>query len=1012
MEVVFLGGASGIGASCVAVQLGGRWLLVDAGVRVGGGDRLPDLAFLEGKNLAAIFITHAHADHIGALPLVHQTFPATPIYASRASMLLMEVMLNDALQVMAKRAISELEVPLYDKTLVARTLHRLRPLPLNGTSGAPELPGVTIHVARAGHVAGAVSLGFEARDGALLISGDVSLTPQRTVAPAAMPTLRQPDLLVLESTYGTRLHPNRRAEEDRLAQAVAAGIARGGHVLIPAFALGRAQEVLRILQSAQRRGSIPEFPIWVDGLVRTVCATYTAIPEALTPAMQRQIEAGHNPFTSRTIRFVDTPRQREQILQGALACIVSSSGMLTGGPSAFYATHLAENPEASILITGYQDEEAPGRRLLELAEGQGGSLDIGGKTAQVRCQIAKYALSAHADGSELAALVKALQPAAVALVHGDAEARAALAQRLHDTETILPNDGQALVIQPRARRTSSRRPSPNAVAGSGIGQGEPLGASDIPRLWAAVRSGGASAATQIVGIRELALVWYGLDAGADEELAVQQALSRRDPSDPDPYFVPLPDLNGMFRIRAPDEIEAAAAPQPSRTQIRPGMVLLVQAYPEKVVLALCYDTRSEAVWVYLPEGDINRNRYPRAAALDVLGPWPGGLTPDVASLRLALADHMKAAKQWRRRRPPCELAQQMTPEQHYSLDDLAGLMGIAPDNLVGRLALATMLRDLPRLFVCLGRDDSSLGSRYALEETWEEALAAGDGAERPDQMWILSVVERHVGNPPDLYKRSVNPDTGEVTLLFHFPAIAQARYGTALAAAAAEANVAITISPQAHQGALAATAQALLPSGLRLDRQPSLHLDLNVVRVKCSGTATQEATQQAIDQFFTQTGWHLEIEQRDSAAPAALVSESIPEGRMDEQSSVALVRSTLGRDSGCYKIGVNKMAGTLTVRFYFPAVAQERYAATLDALAERTGWRIMIHTAAHQGALEDQLRRVLPTELSLIGAPSLYQAERTLVATYRGSAAETALLQAQDAFSAATGWSLVLRREG
>src|SRR2546421_4854322 len=101
MQVLFLGGASGVGASCLAIEIGGQWIVVDAGVRVDRkSDPLPNLALLEGKDVRAIFVTHAHADHIGALPLVHQAYPLAPIFTARATSLLMEVMLADALKIM------------------------------------------------------------------------------------------------------------------------------------------------------------------------------------------------------------------------------------------------------------------------------------------------------------------------------------------------------------------------------------------------------------------------------------------------------------------------------------------------------------------------------------------------------------------------------------------------------------------------------------------------------------------------------------------------------------------------------------------------------------------------------------------------------------------------------------------------------------------------------------------------------------------------------------------------
>src|SRR2546425_211460 len=248
MQVIFVGGASGVGASCLAIQLAEQWFVVDAGVRVDRkSDPLPDLSLLEGKDVRAIFVTHAHADHIGALPLLYQAFPSAPIFASRGTSLLMEVMLADALKVMTRRAVEEMELPLYPETLVAGMLTRVRPLPVGEPFTLPQLPGITISASRAGHIAGAVSFGFVAAEGSLVVSGDVSITPQRTVLGAVAPPVERCDLLVLESTYGARLHPNRQAEENRLAQAVAAGLAGGGASPIPSLRPGAGAERLRLL---------------------------------------------------------------------------------------------------------------------------------------------------------------------------------------------------------------------------------------------------------------------------------------------------------------------------------------------------------------------------------------------------------------------------------------------------------------------------------------------------------------------------------------------------------------------------------------------------------------------------------------------------------------------------------------------------------------------------------------------------------------------------------------------
>ncbi|MEN9936584.1 MAG: hypothetical protein RLZZ387_3163 [Chloroflexota bacterium] len=854
MRLQFLGGASGVGATCQLIEVGGRHILVDAGVRMGGVDRLPDLAGLDGVDLAAILVTHAHADHIGALPLVASRYPATPIYASPATIALVEVMLGDAVRVMARRASEELELPLYDDVLVAATLRQLRPLQA-GAQALPELPGVAVHAHRAGHIAGAVSIGLEAGDGRLVISGDVSATPQRTILGAALPAPKHPDLLVLESTYGARLHPNRAQEERKLAEAVAQVVVRGGHCLIPAFALGRAQEVILILRAAQRDGLIPEFPIAVDGLVRSVCAAYAAIPAALTPALRRHIEGGRKPFFSRTVQAVTTTQERERVVAGAPGAIIASSGMLTGGPSVWYAERLAANPQSAIFFSGYLDEEAPGRALLDLADAppETRRITLGAKTFPVACQVGRYGLSAHADGDELAGIVRALQPRAVALVHGDPEARAALRERLRGlSEVLLPQDGQTLAIAPSER--GGRRVSVPAPAVSpapvGIGGGAALDAVGLERLWAALRDGSG---VQALGVRELARAWHGDGFGEAEEERVSALLEAGTP-----FFKPLPGAPGLYRILAPAEARraqaAGAGAQPRGPRIdQVGIQAIIDRHlggaPDLYQRSIDPATGAVTLRYFFP--DLARERDAAAIA------------------RLAEEAGVPVA---------------VSPQPHQgelTAEALACLpAGVTPERTPA-IRLESKVVEVRAAGQAERGEVEAAQARFAARTGWrlvitglalpagkvaeERGRAPGDepglfappaGTQRSEPNWAIQTARSWFGEA-GCYKAGVDSQAGVLTLRFHFPDAAREREVAHLAELAAYTGWCVRVAPEAHQEALIQAALRGIPAGLTPLGRPALQSAAREVVLRVQGQAAPEEVAVAQDAFLALTGWRL-----------------------------------------------------------------------------------------------------------------------------------------------------------
>ncbi|MBN2387528.1 MAG: MBL fold metallo-hydrolase [Anaerolineales bacterium] len=448
MKIIFLGGADEVGASGTLIETAGRRILVDCGIRPsararGGSveaDQLPDLSQIESGSgqLDAVLITHAHIDHTGALELVLERYPDVPVYTTAPTLALTRVLHQDSHRIMQSRLEEEGELPIFDEVAVQRLMSAMVPVPFKTRLSVTD--GLAVTFFPAGHIIGAAMIGLESQEGNLLLSGDFSISPQRTVDGARPPAFR-PDAFIVESTYGGRLHANRAAQERKLVETVAQVTAAGGKVLIPAFALGRAQEILLILNEHQQRGDLPAIPIWADGMVRTICQTYPAFGEALPLALQ---ERGAQFFNAH-IRPVASNDQRNAILWNpGPAVIVASSGMLAGGPSLSYARALAGKPEHAILLTGYQDEESPGRRLQELGERGAGSLHLGKDKVDVKCRIATYSLSAHADESQIINLTETLDPETVFLVHGDGSARASIEKALvaRQRSVRLPKAGQ------------------------------------------------------------------------------------------------------------------------------------------------------------------------------------------------------------------------------------------------------------------------------------------------------------------------------------------------------------------------------------------------------------------------------------------------------------------------------------------------------------------------------------------------------------------------------------------
>ncbi len=439
-KISFLGAAKTVTGSQYLVEAGEHRVLVDSGMFQGEKAlRLLNWAepVFDPARIEAVVVTHTHLDHIGRLPrLVKQGFRG-PIYCTPPTSELAEILLLDAAHLQEEDASylnrkgltkHQPALPLFEQADVERTLELLRPTPL----GRPQeiAAGISFRYQEAGHLLGAASAVVHLLEGGrettVLFSGDVGrfdtvLTRDPDPAPEA-------DYLVVESTYGNRTHAALPVL-DQLEGVLKRTFARGGVLLIPAFAVGRAQQMITLMDELVTQGRVRAFPIHIDSpMAIDATRIYAAHPEGSKESLQSI--GGRSLLHGKWIHLHKTRAESEALntLKGP-AVIISSSGMLSGGRILHHCRVRLPHPENTLLITGYQAVGTLGRALLDGAH----VVRIHKGDVPVLAEIRDLkGLSGHADAGEMLRWLAAVRrpPRTVFVTHGEEDAALALAARI------------------------------------------------------------------------------------------------------------------------------------------------------------------------------------------------------------------------------------------------------------------------------------------------------------------------------------------------------------------------------------------------------------------------------------------------------------------------------------------------------------------------------------------------------------------------------------------------------
>jgi Cft2 family RNA processing exonuclease len=429
-----------IGASSWFVEIEGSRLLMDAGVhpKREGWASLPLYDRIKNEEVDAIAISHCHHDHVGSLPIAQRYCPRAHVLMTELSYFVVERVLHNSVNVM-KRQRDELgikEYPLFTHEELDETAHLYQGFKYNREIdwGAfhkvrAGFPSPTLEFYDAGHAIGSAGIIVRGQKETLFFTGDVCFQDQ-TILKAARFEGIEADVLIMETTRGNREIPpgmTRQSEADRLAEAIQRVLARKGSILIPAFALGRNQEILAQLCLLMRNGKIPKQPIYVGGLGKVFTEIYDL-------QAHRTHRLHTNLMLTEALELIVLDQsQIDKIKLGGGKIFVLTAGMMTEKTAAHeLALRMVGQEEHAIFFVGYADPETPGGRLKQAKLGETFFFSQSGGELTRRCEVDDFDLTAHANRDDMMEFVARVNPRTIFLGHGDEPSRAWFEQQIRE----------------------------------------------------------------------------------------------------------------------------------------------------------------------------------------------------------------------------------------------------------------------------------------------------------------------------------------------------------------------------------------------------------------------------------------------------------------------------------------------------------------------------------------------------------------------------------------------------